>query len=276
VELAQNAAKIKAAGLGLAAISYDSPAVLKTFSDRQKIGFPLLSDPQSKTIREYGILNEQAAKDTPAYGVPYPGVYILDARGIVTAKYFESDYKERDSTGLVLLRQFGIEPETPHASQRAKHLTITTSATAAQVRPSLKLELVAEVAMDPRVHVYAPGVEGYIPISWTFSDSAAWKASETQFPASRTMRLEAIHETVPVFDGTFRLRRELVIADEKSVRPLLDPAGNLVIEGSIRYQACDDRQCFLPATVPVKWSLPFHGLDRTRVPAELQRKPQGQ
>jgi hypothetical protein len=273
VELAQNAEKIRAAGLGLAAISYDSPAVLKNFSDRQKIGFPLLSDPGSKTIREYGILNEEAPKDSFAYGVPYPGIYILDARGVVTAKYFEADYKERDSTGLILLKQFGIEPETAHASQRAKHLTIITSSTAPVLRPSLKLELTAEIAMDPHVHVYAPGVEGYAPVSWTMTPSAAWKSSEVHFPASKTLNLEAIHETVPVFDGKFRLSRELIIADDKTVRPLLDVSGNLVIEGVIKYQACDDRQCFLPASVPVKWTVPFQALDRTRVPTELQRKP---
>ena len=103
--------------------------------------------------------------------------------------------------------------------------------------------------------------------------SAAWKSSDVHFPPAKTLQLEAINETVPVFDGKFRLSRELVIADEKTVRPLLDAAGNLVIEGAIKYQACDDRQCFLPAKVPVKWTIPFQALDRIRVPTELQRKP---
>ena len=60
---------------------------------------------------------------------------------------------------------------------------------------------------------------------------------------------------------------------DEAVRPLLDAAGNLRIEGVIKYQACDDRQCFLPASVQVKWTIPFQALDRTRVPVELQRKP---
>lgn len=225
-------------------------------------------------IREFGILNEEAQKGSFAYGIPYPGIYILDARGVVTAKYFESDYKERDSTGLILLRQFGIEPETPHQAQRGKHLSLTTGISAPVVRPGLKLELSIDVAMDDRVHVYAPGVSGYIPINWTLPESPAWKASKVAFPASKVLRLEAIKESVPVFDGHFRLSREVTIADEKTVRPLLDAGGNLVIEGVFKYQACDDRQCFLPASLPVKWTVPFQGLDRTRVPAELQRKPQ--
>ena len=93
------------------------------------------------------------------------------------------DYKERDSTGLILLRQFGIEPETPHESQRAKHLTLTTSSSAATVRPNLKFELTVDIAMEPRVHVYAPGVEGYIPIAWAVPDSAGWKVrTRLEFP----------------------------------------------------------------------------------------------
>ncbi len=247
--------------------------MLKHFADRRKITFPLLSDPDSKIIREYGILNEEAQKGSFAYGVPYPGIYILDPSGIVKAKYFESDYKERDSTGLILLRQFRIEPETPHQPQRGKHLTLTTGISAAVVRPGLKLQLTVDVAMDDKVHVYAPGVTGYIPIDWTLADSPAWKSSAVIFPASKILRLEAIKESVPVFDGHFRLSRELTIADEKAVRPLLDASGGLVIEGTVKYQACDDKQCFLPATLPVKWTVPFQSLDRTRVPAELQRKP---
>jgi peroxiredoxin len=45
------------AGAQIVGISYDSPAVLKTFSDRAKITFPLLSDPASKTIDAYHIRN---------------------------------------------------------------------------------------------------------------------------------------------------------------------------------------------------------------------------
>ena len=53
--------------------------VLKKFSDREKIAFPLLSDPESKTIEAYHIRNE-AAKGR-AEGVPNPGTFIVDQRG---------------------------------------------------------------------------------------------------------------------------------------------------------------------------------------------------
>jgi predicted dithiol-disulfide oxidoreductase (DUF899 family) len=73
VELQSNLEKIRAEGLGVAAISYDSVAVLKSFAERRGITFPLLSDPESKIIRDFGIFNEQSQKGTIQYGIPYPG-----------------------------------------------------------------------------------------------------------------------------------------------------------------------------------------------------------
>ena len=48
MELQSNLEKIRAQGLGVAAISYDSVAVLKNFAERRGIAFTLLSDPDSK------------------------------------------------------------------------------------------------------------------------------------------------------------------------------------------------------------------------------------
>jgi peroxiredoxin Q/BCP len=77
---------IEAAGVQLVGISYDDPKVLKSFTDRMKITFPLLSDPGSQTIDAYHIRNE-AAKGR-AQGVPNPGTFILDQAGIIRAKLF--------------------------------------------------------------------------------------------------------------------------------------------------------------------------------------------
>jgi peroxiredoxin len=76
-------------------ISYDDTKVLKTFSDRMKIGFPLLSDPGSKTIAAYHIRNE-AAKGR-AEGVPNPGTFILGREGVIRAKLFLEGYRDRSS-----------------------------------------------------------------------------------------------------------------------------------------------------------------------------------
>ena len=80
--------RIRKQGLGLAAISYDSVEVLKNFADRKHITFPLLSDPESRIIRAFGILNETVKPGTPQFGIPNPGTYVVNAKGTVVAKYF--------------------------------------------------------------------------------------------------------------------------------------------------------------------------------------------
>ncbi len=107
MELQRNLDAIRQQGLGLAAISYDSVAVLKNFTDRQHITFPLLSDPESKIIRAFDILNETVAPGTAFYGIPNPGTYVIDPQGRVVSKHFEDDYRERVSATDILIQDFG-------------------------------------------------------------------------------------------------------------------------------------------------------------------------
>ena len=79
------------------------------------------------------------------------------------------------------------------------------------------------------------------------------------------LEFKAIHETLPVYSGQFRVLRDITIA--KGVQP-----GEFTVEGKFRYQACDDRQCFIPETVPLKWTLGIEALDRQRAPSEIQHK----
>ncbi len=260
--------------MGVAAISYDSVAVVKNFAERRHITYPLLSDPDSKIIADFGILNETVTRNTPFYGIPHPGTYIVDPRGMVVAKYFEDDYKERDTASEILVRQFGIQPGLVHTTTETKHLKLATSASAVVAHPGQHIALTIDVDLHSKMHVYAPGVEGYIPIDWSLAESEAAKASPVSYPASKRLHLPAINETVPVYQGSFRLVREIAIGTEAKVKPLLAAGGELILEGTFRYQACDDLICYIPQTVPLKWTLRFEPLDRERVPPELQRKSQ--
>jgi hypothetical protein len=85
------------------------------------------------------------------------------------------------------------------------------------------------------------------------------------------MRLEAIHETVPVFQGHVRVLRTVTIGSPAEIKEILDSGGALSLTGTFRYQACDEHECFNPETVPVSWKLKIVPLDRTRVPENLRR-----
>lgn len=257
----------------MAAISYDSVEILKNFADRRGITFPLLSDPDSKIIQTFGILNESTPKNTPFSGIPYPGTYLVDPKGVVISKFFVDDFKERDTAGEILVKQFGIPTEEAHSAAETKYFHASTSASNQLVHQGQHISLVVELELNPKMHVYAPGVQGgYIPIDWKIAESPGFKAPAMEYPKPQVLRLEVIKETVPVYVGQVRLVRDLVIGTDAQVKPLLGSANELLVEGSLRYQVCDDRECYLPATLPLRWTLQFEALDRQRVPAEMQRK----
>ena len=100
VQLQRDLKSIQDAGIQIVGISYDEPKALKTASERMKITFPMLSDPESKTIDAYHIRNE-AAKGR-VQGVPNPGTFILDRQGVIRAKLFLEGYRVRHSTDALI------------------------------------------------------------------------------------------------------------------------------------------------------------------------------
>lgn len=56
--------------------------------------FPLLFDPEPRTIDAYG-LRDPAYEGQNIYGIPYPAVYVIDKQGSVAWSKIESDYKQR-------------------------------------------------------------------------------------------------------------------------------------------------------------------------------------
>lgn len=273
MELEHDLPRIQAQGFGLAAISYDSVAILQNFADRRGITFPLLSDPESKIIQSFGILNESTPKNTPFAGIPYPGTYMVDRKGVVIAKFFVDDFKERDTAAEMLVKQFGIRTEEAHSSAETRYFQLAASSSNELVHQGQHISLVLDIDLKPKMHVYAPGVQGgYIPIDWKMAGSTGYQASPVEYPKPQMLHLDVIKETVPVFLGHLRLVRDVVIGTDLQVKPLLGSANELTVEGALRYQVCDDKACYIPATQALKWVLKFEPLDRQRVPAELQRK----
>jgi peroxiredoxin len=100
VQLQRDLKSIEDAGVQIVGISYDDAKVLKTASERMKITFPMLSDPDSKTIETYHIRNETAKGK--AEGVPNPGTFVLDREGVIRAKLFLEGYRVRHTAEALI------------------------------------------------------------------------------------------------------------------------------------------------------------------------------
>jgi peroxiredoxin len=85
--------EFQAAGLQIVAISYDPVEVLERFAKKRGIEFGLLSDPDSRTIKDWKLLNAEA-KGKGA-GIPHPMTYVLDQNGVIRAKLGHEGYQTR-------------------------------------------------------------------------------------------------------------------------------------------------------------------------------------
>ncbi len=265
VELQERLKGIRQSGLGLAAISYDSTAVLADFARRRSITFPLLSDPGSKVIREYGILNTTVpATNREQYGIPFPGTFIVDRNGVVTSRFFEAAYQARNTVASIMTR-LGRGASAQATRVNASHIELTTYATDQTVAPGTHFSLVLDVKPAPHVHVYAPGVAGYKPIGLTLETQPGLLVRGAQFPRAEDFYFRPLNEHVLVYQKPFRLVQDVAIdASPEGVRAL-SGRDRLTIAGTLNYQACDDKVCFTPQAIPLTWTVTLKPLDRERV-----------
>jgi peroxiredoxin len=266
VELQHRLNDIRREGLGLIAISYDPVPVLADFSRRRGISFPLLSDSGSATIKAYGLLNTTvAASNQTQYGIPFPGTFVLDRNAVVISRAFESAYQERDTISSTMAR-LGKHLDRPATQVSAPHLDVTTFATDQTVAPGTHFSLVLDVRPGRRVHVYAPGVVGYKPIALTITAQPGLIVRAAKFPKPADYFFKPLNEHVNVFDRPFRIIQDVTIDASRDSEAMLKDRHRFTIEATLEYQACDDKICFVPQSIPLRWEVDLTPLDRERRP----------
>src|SRR5258708_34707196 len=160
VQLQQAQQGFKDQGIGLAAISYDSEAILQDFAERQHITFPLLADPQSAIIGAYRVLNTEAKGMTQ--GMAHPGFIYIDPAGRVKEKFFETEYQDRYTANNVIGRLFPELTEQVTRDVAAPHISLAVQQSDQVAVPGSRITLIAQVSLGRELHVYAPGVAGYL------------------------------------------------------------------------------------------------------------------
>lgn len=277
-------AELKDKGLGVAAISYDSVDVLAAFSRQRGITFPLLSDAGSETIRRFGLLNtvvEEALgpnKDDPTVkadtqkyvsavgvrpmmaGIAFPGTFMLDRSWRVTARYFEDFYVERSTVSSVLVRADAGKAPVNATKVSAAHLDLVTFPSDPEVAPGNRFSLVAEITPGPGIHVYAPGATGYRVVTLTIAPDQNIRLLPIRYPASEIYFFTPLNERVPVFQKPFAMVQEVVLEGTREAQAALRGKDSVTLTGTLQYQACDDKQCFNPASLPLTWKLALRPL----------------
>lgn len=241
---------------------------MKEFSEKQNIPFPLLSDLDSRVIREYGILNDQIEPgDAFLYGIPYPGSFVTDENGIVVAKFFHDTYKKRDSPEILIDAALGkvtLSEEAPHADGGDDEVRITAALHGGNgsIRQGIRREVVVRLELAEGLHVYGePVPEGMIPTTVTVSGPPGLMVEETITPPTTLLHLSSLGIDLHAWSGTVDLRVPIYGAGElvSEVRPL--DQESITIDVAVRYQACDDDVCLLPKTETFSLEVPLDVID---------------
>ena len=298
MELQDRLEELREQGLGVAAISFDSEAVLADFSQRRGITFPLLSDDDSKVITEFGILNTVAyealeeigpgrrdptsldpafEEDIAKYvtfgastsigfhvGTPFPGTFMLDRMGRVTSRFFEEFYRERNTTANIMLKLgAGLAPIAA-VEGSTSHLKFTAYPSDPYVNPGSRFSVAIRVEPNPDIHVYAPGAEtmGYRVVSLNLRPVPHVRFEPVEFPESEIYYFEPLDERVPAYQSPFTLLQEVTVDATNEALEALSQLDALTLSGTFDYQACNDELCFEPVSLPVSFTLDLEALDR--------------
>ena len=264
LELQSRVEEIKSRGLGLAVITYDTPAILADFTKRRGITYPLLSDAGSATIKKYGILNTTVEAASTNYGIPFPGTFVLNTRGAVTAKFFEEAYQERTTVSNIMLK-LGEAGATVTARRiSSDQLDVTTYASDEIVAPGSLFSLVLDVVPHNGIHLYAPGSHSYKVITVRLDPNPLLVTRQVKYPASETFLFAPLQERVQVYQKPFRLLADVAVDSSREARPKLASIDSVTITGALDYQACDDKLCFTPKSVPISYTVKLRQLDTER------------
>ncbi len=95
LELNKAAKKFRALGFNIAAVSYDKPDILMDFKEEFHISYSLLSDQQVKTISSWGLINHNYQPGDDHYGIPLPGVFVINKDLVIKQSYFYRGFKKR-------------------------------------------------------------------------------------------------------------------------------------------------------------------------------------
>jgi hypothetical protein len=98
------------------------------------------------------------------------------------------------------------------------------------------------------MHVYAPEEKAQQPVSLKIDRNPGIAAKSPIFPKGESSFFAPTGETQIVYSQPFRIEVPATVI--KSHKP-----GSLTLSGTFRYQACDDKVCYIAKSVPLTWEV---------------------
>ena len=113
VQLQENLEAFEESGIAVVALTYDAPELQAAFINEHGITYPFLSDIDAASVKNLGILNPDYEPGDGAYGIPWPGIFVVNANREIVGKIFLEPYSLRvDAAGVLRYarEQLGLAP----------------------------------------------------------------------------------------------------------------------------------------------------------------------
>lgn len=209
--------------------------------------FPLLSDPDYEVIERFGILNTLIDPDDhPWYGIPFPGTYVTDADGVITAKFFENNLFLRANSDQLLRAALGEEIELEPLPERPTEVIVDVTVDADEIGVGVLHDMVIRFAVPEGLHLYGePVPEGMVATTIDFDEDEGLVVRPAVFPATVEHTLAGTGEVLHIFEGDVTIRVPIT-HNGRSIQWRDDGSTFIAVGGTVRWQACDDDVCHLP------------------------------
>ena len=267
MQLQRNLAQFEAANVAVFAISYDPIEEQQAFAKEFGISYPLLADPDHAVIEATGILNTLVKPDESVYGIPFPGSYVIGTDGTVEEKLFFQSHRSRPSATTVLRGGFGVDFEVeshPHADVSGDGVTISaTLGNEGMVFGEVSM-LYVDIDLDEGLHLYGqPIPEGFIATEVTAEAPEGVRVEETRYPSTVPFQIDGLDEEFQTFKAG-QVRVEVPISNG------LREGESFPLKVNVRYQACTDRECFLPQNRTLELNVPLLAQTRRQPPSSVE------
>ena len=243
------------ADIRLYVLSYDSHKAIATFSKTHKITFTMLSDPDSKVIKDFGILNTLIPEDAhPWFGIPFPGAYIVNNKGIITEKIFENIHHARPGPEQLLAaaqgERFSVEPTL----SPTEDVDVDVAFHGDSLPTGITREIVATIRVPEGKHIYSePVPEGLVAASIELDNNPGIVAYTPIQPQTSPLTLTGSDTTLQVYKGNTILR--LPVAQNGQLIEKTAEGNFVTVSGKVHWQTCDDKECDLPEFVDFEFHI---------------------
>ena len=269
MQLQRHIETLKQSQIDVFAVSYDTVPELRAFADKYDIGYQLLSDADSATIRRFGILNTLIERDNPIktragrsyYGIPFSGVYVIDGAGVVREKFFNRSYATRNSAGTLLNSALGdvLKPEAgPESNWQDERISFT----AFLADPELKLEyestLYVRFQLADGYHIYAePLPDGFHATTVEIDQTPGLTLGEPTYPGTRLKAFKLLDVTLPIYEGEVTVAIP-IRANAKLLNWMRrDKPESIDVTTRVKHQVCSDTVCYPPGLETLVMTVPL-------------------